>query len=190
MRKHIYGFALFIFIVACGATAYALFLAPTVEVNTSSNYCRKRVPVAVHEDPDPIQESPRPGPLASEIKSFHIDLETGDGTVEVQLDWNSSEKPPSGVRLDFGVTTPRKPYEGMTVGSYYVNKPFEKGRSATHTCRFKTSGSPDPAVTNYYGYAEVTEATGTGSGFTKTVLVAKNRMAGAIPALMGHQKKK
>ena len=77
----------------------------------------------------------------------------------------------------------------MTVGSYYANKPFEKGRSVTETCRFKTSGYPNPNVTNYYGYAEVTEAVGTGSGFSKTVLVEKNRM-GAIPALMGHPNKK
>lgn len=190
MRKHIYGFALFIFIVTCGVTAYTLFLAPTVEVNTTSKYCPKRIPMAVNEDPDPIQESPKPGPLAYKIKSFHIDLETGVGTVEVRLDWNSSEKPPSGVRFDFGVTTARNPNEGMTVGSYYVYKPFEKGRTTTKTCRFKTSAYPDPAVTAYYGYAVVIEATGAGDGFTKTVLVEKNRMAGAIPALMGHEKKK
>lgn len=190
MRKHIYGFALFIFIVTCGVTAYSLFLAPTVEVNTASKYCPKRIPMAVTEDPGTIQESPKPGPLAYKIKSFHIDLQTGEGTVEVRLDWNSSEKPPSGVRFDFGVTTPGKPFEGMTVGSYYISEPFEKGRTMTETCRFKTSGDPDPNVTNYYGYAEVTEGGGTGSGFTKTVLVRKNRMAGAIPALMGHQKKK
>jgi len=187
MRKHIYGFALFVFIVACGATAYTLFLSPTVEIKTS--YCPKRIPLAVG-NPDPIQESPRPGPLAYKIKSFYIDDETDGATVEVQLDWNSSEKPPAGVRFDFGLTTPGEPFSGRTVGSYYADKPFEKGRSVTKICRFKTSGDPDPSVTNYYGYAEVTEAAGMGDGFKKTVLVEKNRMAGAIPVLMGHPNKK
>jgi hypothetical protein len=189
MRKHIYGVALFIFIVACGAVAYALFLAPAMEVNTTSRYCPKRIPATV-SDPDPIPESPKPGPLAYKIKSFYLDLETGGGTVEVQLDWNSSEKPPAGVRLDFGLTTPGEPFSGKTVGYDYVHKPFEKGRSVTKTCRFMTSGDLDPKVKNYYGYAEVTDAAGVGSGITKTVLVEKNRMAGAMPVLMGHPNKK
>jgi hypothetical protein len=187
MRKHIYGFALFVFIVACGVTAYTLFLAPTVEIKPS--YCRRNIPSAV-SDPGPIQESPGPGPLAYKIKSFYLDLETGEGTAEVRLDWNSSEKPPAGVRFDFGVTTPGEPFSGMTVGSYWAPKPFEKGRSVTMTCRFKTSGGLDPKVENYYGFAEAAEAGGIGSGFTKTVLVEKNRMAGAIPVLTGHPKKK
>lgn len=88
------------------------------------------------------------------------------------------------------MTTPGKPYQGMTVGSYYVYKPFEKGRSMTKICRFKISGDPDPNVKTYYGYAEVTEGGGADDGYAKTVLVEKNRMAGAIPVLMGHPKKK
>ena len=92
--------------------------------------------------------------------------------------------------LGFGVTTPGKPYEGMTVGSYYVYKAFEKGRSMTKTCRFKTSGAPDPNVTNYYGYAEVAEPFEKNDGVTNLVLIKRNRMAVAIPALMVHQKKK
>ena len=145
MRKHIYGFALFVFIVACGVTAYALFMPRRWRLNTSSKYCPKRISGGSQRHPDPILESPKPGPLSYKIKSFHIDLETGLGTVEVQLDWDSGEKPPAGVRLDFGLTTPGEPYSG-TDGRVMVmsTSRLKKGMSVTKTCLFKTSGRPRP----------------------------------------------
>lgn len=93
MRKHIYGIALFLFIVSSGAVFYKIFLAPRAHINIPSTYCQRRIPAAVTQDPDPIQKDHKPGPLSYKLKSFYIDLETGDRTVEIQLDWNSSENP-------------------------------------------------------------------------------------------------
>lgn len=197
MRKHLYGFALFAFIVASGAALYTLLYAPVnADVPPVDD---DRLVVIVREPANLEEVKPVKVPLSYEVKSFHIDLETGGGTVEVKLDWNSDKKPPAGVWFDFGVTTPGKPYEGMRVGYYYVHEPFEKGRSMTKTCRFKISGDPNPNVTNYYGYAEVTELVEkeevtkqveANGDITKLVLIEKNRMSGAIPALMTHPNKK
>lgn len=188
MRKHIYGFALFVFIVASGATLYTLLYAPLkADVPPVDS---DRLVVIVREPADIEEVKPVKVLLSYEVKSFHIDLETGLGTVEVKLEWNSDKKPPAGVRFDFGLTTPGKRYEGMKVGSYYVKEPFKNGRSVTYTCKFKSWGDPDPKVTNYYGYAEVTEPVEKNDDVTYLVLIEKNRMAGAVPALMTHPNKK
>jgi hypothetical protein len=188
MRKHLYGFALFVFIAASGAALYTLLFAPLkADVPVVGD---DRLVVIVREPADLEEVKPIKSPLSYELKSFHIDLESRRGTAEVQLDWNSSEKPPAEVSVEFGLTTPGEPFSGMTVGHDDVRKPFEKGRSVTKTCRFLVLGHPGPNVTSYYGYAEVTEAAGIDDYITKLVLIEKNRMAGAIPALITHPNKK
>jgi hypothetical protein len=197
MRKHIYGFALFVFIVASGAALYTLLYAPfKADVPPVGD---DRLVVIVREPANIEEVRPERNPLSYELKSFHIDLETGEGTVEVKLAWDSDKKPPAGVRFNFGLTTPGTRYEGMAVGSYYISEPFKKDRSVTYTCKFKSGGDPNPNAANYYGYAEVTEPVEkpevrkpveTNGDITKLVLIEKNRMAGAIPALMTHPNKK
>jgi hypothetical protein len=188
MRKHIYGFALFIFIVGSGAALYTLLYAP-LKLNVPP-VGDDRLVVIVREPADIEEVNPVKSPLSYELKSFHLDLETSEGTVELKLAWDSDKKPPAEVRFDFGLTTPGKPYEGMRVRSYSVYEPFKKGKSVTHTCKFKSWGNPKPDVTNYYGYAEIIEPLGKDDFITKTVLIEKNRMAGAVPALITHPNKK
>lgn len=180
MRKHLYGFALFAFIVASAAAVYAFIHTPNFiaeEVRLESSV------------PAPIEKIPDIDPLTYELKSFNIDLEKGIGTVEMKLNWNVGDKPPAGIRFDFGVAISGKPYAGTQVGSYYIDKPFSGGRSSTQTCVFKLWGAfLDPNITSYYGYAEIAERGNNGA--TTLVYTEKNRMIGAISALIRHRDKK
>ena len=98
------------------------------------------------------------------------------------------ETPPAGVGFDLGVATRWKPLRDK-VGSYYLDEPFKYGRTVTKTCGSRLWGATlDPKVTNYYGYAEMADRDNGGS--TKLVQIEKNRMTGAVPALVRHPKKK
>jgi hypothetical protein len=184
MRKHIFGLALFIFIVASSVLIYGSFYYWTEYDNVSAKPLPERR--AIKEIPEERPVSP--DRLTNRVKSFTIDLEKGTGTVEVDMTWNSDEAPPpSGVRFDFGVVTPSEPTAEIQVGSFYIEEPFNGERSATKTCVFRLWGNPlDPKITNYYGYAELADR----EGVTNLVYTEKNRMAGAVQVLVKHPRKK
>jgi hypothetical protein len=184
MIKHIIGFALFTFIVACGVIAYAFLSVPPIP-----RVEEVRPPVSVREPV--VREVVAQKPLSYELQSFEVDLEKGTGTVQVKLKWNSNEKPPAGLRFDFGLTTPGEPFAGTQVGSYYITGPFKAGRSITETCVFKLWGAVlNPVEKNYYGYAEIVDRGTESAGITKLVYTEKDRMIGAISALVRHPLKK
>jgi len=185
MRKHIIGFTLFTFIVVSAAIIYAI-IYPFKEVH-EKNVTACRFNRSEEPRPPVLVQASR---LKYELKNFFVDLEKGTGTAELKLEWMPDmETPPAGLRFDLGVATAEKPLHGIQLGSCYLDEPFAYGRTVTKTCEFKLWGATlDPKVKNYYGYAEVADRDDGGS--TKLVQIEKNRMIGAVPALVKHPKKK
>jgi hypothetical protein len=184
MRKHLYGFALFTFIVAtavvfCGAFYYW------------NEYDVRVAPRPLPESISPAEtQPPKSGPPLYELKSFLIDLEKNTATFEVKFNWESTEKPPLALEFNFGVTTARKPYEAIELGTELVQLPFfeKKSVTKTFTSTIYARGKLDPKAT-YYGYLELNDRPKNNDGVTKLVLIEKNRMAGSVPALIKHPKK-
>lgn len=183
MQKHLVGFALFFFIVVSSVLIFGSFYYwKEYEVITSPK-------PHIEYKPVPYERAASVERVSYVIKSFNIDMERGLGTVEMALTWSSDDEPPAGLRFDLGVATADKPLHGIQVGSCYLDEPFAYGRTATKTCEYKLWGATlDPKVRNYYGYAEVADRDNGGS--TKLVQIEKNRMIGAVPALVKHSKKK
>lgn len=184
MIKHIIGFALFVFIVTCGVMVYAfLYTPPMPQIE------KVRIPVAVAE---PSRGKTEVSPLSYELKSFTVDLEKRQATIEVRLEWNSAEKPPHGLMLDFGVTTADRPFARIHLVSKLINRPFGSSRSIgkTFVLDLKEISGMSPQETAYYGNMEATDIAELTPPLSPAVYVEKNRMIGAIPALVRHPLKK
>jgi hypothetical protein len=150
-----------------------------------------RIPVTVSE-PQTVEVRKEAAAVSCELKSFTVDLEKGQATIEVILAWNSAEKPPAGLVLDFGVTTADRPFAGIQLGYLKINRPFASGRSIsnTFTLDLKEFSGVSPNETAYYGYMQATDIAELSRSSSRAVYVEKNRMIGAIPALVRHPLKK
>jgi hypothetical protein len=185
MRKHIIGFALFTFIVTCGVMVYAFLYTPPIP-----QIEEVKVPVTI-SGTRTVEIKKEASALSCELKSFTVDLEKRQATVDVKIDWNSAEKPPGGLILDFGVTTSDRPFAGIGLGNLSIKHPFGEGRSFRQTFVLDLkdfSGlSPKDA---YYGYVGATDIAEINRSSSQAVYVEKNHMIGAIPALIRHPLKK
>jgi len=182
MRKHIYGFTLFVFIVACGVTAYAFFFARTAEINKD----RTRGAVSEHAPGRQIMRGER---LAYEIKSFTVDLAKNRGTVMVKFDWISTTTPPHGIEIGFGIVTADRPHGGSLIGwSAAEQFAFDESRTETRTFTFQLEeGSRhkfDPEKT-YYGFLHLGHLY---TDFQGDDVLDKTRdfMYGSVPVLVHH----
>jgi hypothetical protein len=187
MRKHIYGFALFVFIIASGAGSYALFFSPP---DKDPPIVKQPVRVTALENRG-AEKAVDLSPVSYKIRSFIIDLEKKEVIVEVDLRWNSELPEPSAIRLNFGVATAASTFEGIEIGSAVFDDPFIASRMVSRTFTVTLTGREklDPKERNYYGYLEVGD-NGPPSGATTLVYRRKNKLAGSVPALVRHLNKK
>lgn len=185
MIKHIIGFALFVFIVSCGVIAYAFLYAPPMprieEVNIPAN----------PGTPGPVEKKKEIEVLSYDIHSFTVDLEKRKATIDVTLDWNLAEKPPSGLVLDFGLTTADRPFAVINLGYQNFSQPFANGRPVRQIFvldlkDFRGLSSKEA----YYGYMGATDVAETHRSSVPLVYTEKNRMIGAVPALVRYPLKK
>lgn len=185
MRKHIIGFALFIFIVVTGVVTYSFFRVTTKKTSCDLDKYRSRSAVSLPPERTEVN------PVSHELKSFQVDLGKNIATIEVKLDCNSADTPYKGMVINFGVATADEPYRGIEIGSEFLKDPFAKGNSVTKTFKFTTSARVrlNPNQKNYYGYMEFIDQD-EDTGVRKLVLIESNRMANAIPALVRHPLKK
>lgn len=183
MRKHIIGFALFAFIVTCGAVIYGFLYTPPMPEIAEVTIPVTHAPVEVRKETSA---------LSYELTGFTVDLEKRRATIDVTIDWDSAEKPPAGLVLDFGLTTADRPFAGISLGYQNLSQPFAYGRTLRRTFildlkEFNGLGAREEA---YYGYMGATDIAEVKSSSTRLVYTEKNRMIGAIPALVRYPLKK
>jgi hypothetical protein len=185
MRKHIIGFALFIFIVASGVMVYAFLYTPPMP-----GIEEVKLPVTIGEQRE-VGVKEEASALSTELKSFTVDLEKRQATIDVRLDWNSADKPPAGLILDFGVTSADRPFAGIGLGYQNLNRPFASGRTVRRTfvLDLKDFSGLSPKDT-FYGYIDVTDIAELSRSSSRAIYVEKNHMIGAISALVRFPLKK
>lgn len=185
MKKHIFGFALFLFIVSSAIVTYRFLYAPPVP--------DVEVVHINHDAPPPAQYvglgSKTAEVLSCEIKNIVLDVEGGYGTADVTFRWNSSEPPPGGLIVELGLTTADRPFEGRGIGFARIGSVW-KNNTMTENVKFLLEGRADglDLKKNYYGYVEASDWKG-GDERVKLIYREKDRMTGAAPVLIKHGKK-
>lgn len=182
MKKHIYGFALFLFIVSSAVIAYRFLLPPQTFV-VPANLTHADHPRSI-EPASKMAEG-----LTCEIKNVVLDVEGGYGSADVTFRWNSSEPAPDGLIVDFGLTTADRPFEGRSIGYARIGSVW-KNNTMTENVKFLLEGRTRglDLKKNYYGYIEASDWKG-GDERVKLIYREKDRMTGAAPVLIKHGKK-
>jgi hypothetical protein len=176
MKKHIYGFALFVSIVASGAIAYTLFH-----------------PGAAVSERAPVAKTVQAGRLRYEIKSLTIDLASNRGTAVVELHGLSKDTLPRGFDIGFGIVTADRPHDGTLIGwSGGEGFTFDESQTETRTFTFPLDeGSRrkfDPEK-NYYGFLHM-EPGATDFKGDDVLDGTRDFMYGSVPVLVRHPNKK
>lgn len=183
MKKHIYGFALFLFIVSAAVITYSFLHTPPVpDVET--------VYLTIDDHPRyPRASHAESGELSCEIKNVVLDVEGGYGSADITFHWNSSEPAPDGLIVDFGLTTADRPFEGRSIGYARIGSVW-KNNMMTENVKFLLEGRTRglDLKKNYYGYIEASDWQG-GDERVKLIYREKDRMTGAAPVLIKHGKK-
>lgn len=185
MIKHVIGFALFVFIIACGVMVYAFLYTPPmpqieeVKIPVAPGYRR------------PVELKKEIEVLSYELHSFTVDLEKRKATIDVTLEWNWHEDHPAGLVLDFGLTTADRPFAVTSLGYQNFSQPFANGNTVRRTfvLDLKDFAGLSPKET-YYGYMGATDIAEARRSSVPLVYTEKNRMIGSVPALVRYPLKK
>lgn len=191
MRKHLYGFALFVFIVASGAIVYTLF-HPRSEI--TRGFCRRETqPRTAVSEPAPVGKTVQAGRLPYEIKSLTVDLAANRGTAVVEFHGPSKDTLTKGFDIGFGIITADQPHGGTLIG-WSRGKGFAFDKSLTETRTFifpleEGSRSKFGPEKNYYGFLHLEP------GFTDfqgddVLDGTRDFMYGSVPVLVRHPNKK
>jgi hypothetical protein len=190
MRKHIYGFALFVFIVASGAIAYTLF-HPMAEINMGSG-TRGNHPRAVVSEPAPVGKALQAGRLEYEIKSLTVDLNTNRGTAVVELYGRSKDILSRGFDIGFGIVTADQPHGGSLIGwsggeGFVSDESLSETRTFTFPLEEGSRRKFDPEK-NYYGFLHMEPGATDFRG--DDLDGTRDFMYGLVPVLVRHPNKK
>lgn len=182
MKKHLYGFAIFLLIVSSSVVTYR-FLSTPPFTQIDPEHLEVKLQPHVEE-----REAEIPSGLSCEIKNMLIDVQEGYGTADVTFRWNSSEPAPEGLIVDVGVTTANSAYYGTHIGVVKLGSVWKKN-TMTERIVFLLEDEADRLDTQraYYGYVEASEWKG--SGNVKLVYRPDNKLRNAVPVLIKHRKK-
>ncbi len=186
MRRHLFGFAAFAFVLVGFGVGFSIL----DRVSNVSLVSDEAVTVEIGEYKHVTGNSDA---LTVLLTSLTYDEVTGRFVGRLNMRWNRTSRPPNLVTIEIGITTSDRPGERDVIKYEQVMDAFASGNLVTRDIEWVNplwgrSQLQTRAKPNFYAHAAVDSPEET-LGRTKLIVYEYNYLRGSVPLVIKHGKK-
>jgi hypothetical protein len=199
MKKHLFGFAIFSFIVGTAIFASVIFNAPKeVMLPAVEPVPYETIKTSCWQTEEQTTAKTVEAPLSYTLQDVSWDAEKNLLRAKIQIFWHGNGNQPKAVNYKINFFTADQPEKSLLIAEDTVQSPFEGRYAAAKNITFfvKMRGERIDPKKNYYAYVDLgsfeqegNAASGTFSGrLTRVVLNESEKLAKAAPVTIFQEK--